>query len=569
MKSRDQILAAAGDIEFDLVVIGGGIVGAGVAQNAALRGLSVLLVEKDDFAAGTSSRTTKLIHGGLRYLEQLKINLTRQLCSERDLLHKLAPQLVKDLSIILPLPKNNPLFAWKARFGLTLYDLLAGSIGVVHKHTTLSADELAEAVPALASANLSGGLRFYDCITDDARLVLAVIKSAGAAGASAINYLQAVGFDINKKVTAVLCHDRISGREITVRCKMCVNAGGVWTDSLLHQINPNQQAQVIPSKGTHLVVPPSAIETNSALFLPASDGRFVFVIPWERALLIGTTDAPYDGDLDNVLPKREEVDYLLNTVNNYCTTRKLTYKNITAAWSGIRPLVKDLSKHMKLIDQANEHKIMPSATSSPTSSISREHLIIQNPASIVSVIGGKLTNYRLIASEVMDCVLSGSPLASKGNRNKFVTSKVMLGGWQNKKDFLITTAAIAARARKLAVEPATLEHLIASYGKDAMMVLDIIENEPEMNTRICPDFPPILAEISHCVINEMTVSLEDLLFRRIRLGMLHQIQCRAAVPKVAAIVQKHLQWEEARTALEISTLEKTLDAHMECFMEKA
>ena len=338
MKMRGQVLELAALREFDVVVIGGGIVGAGVAQNAASRGLSVLVIEREDFASGTSSRTTKLIHGGLRYLEQLHFGVTRELCQERALLGQLAPHLVRDFSFILPLTKNDAFFGFKASIGLTLYDVLSWNVSSAPHHTRLTQKEVQEQVPSLNTKDVSGGLRFHDCITDDSRLVMEVIKSACNEGALAINYMEVVGFETdNGKVKAVKCRDRYSGGDVTIRCKTCVNATGVWSDGLVKMLDSKWKKRVAPAKGVHLIVPQSAFETNTALFLPTKDKRYVFVVPWQRAIMIGTTDTGYSGALEDPLPLSEEVDYLLEIVNSY-SDRRLTRDNVIAAWAGLRPL---------------------------------------------------------------------------------------------------------------------------------------------------------------------------------------------------------------------------------------
>ncbi|CAN5471895.1 glycerol-3-phosphate dehydrogenase/oxidase [soil metagenome] len=546
MKSRSQALEIVALREFDMVVIGGGIVGAGIAQNAASRGLSVLVVEKEDFASGTSSKTTKLIHGGLRYLEQLHLHLTRELCQERALLETLAPHMVRDFSFILPLTKRDPLFGLKAQLGLTLYDLLAWSVTNNHHHQRIDQRELLEAAPSLSANVVTGGLRFHDCITDDSRLVIEVLKSAVAEGAHVVNYLEVTGFQAeNNLVTAVECHDRYSGKEIIIKCKSCVNAAGVWSDKLLKKLDDTWRPTVSPAKGVHIMVPPSAFETNTALFLPTSDHRYVFVVPWNRSLMIGTTDTGYDGDIDNPLPVQDEIDYLLDVVNRYSEPNKLNRSDVTASWAGLRPLV-------------------GGATTDPkqTGNLSREHLIFEGPGGIVGLIGGKLTNYRLMAVQVVDKVLAKIPIGTGKAAN---TRRMMLGGWLDKNDFLAQTASIASKARRLSVEPSTLDHLIASYGRDANLIIDIIEQQPSLNQRVCPDFPNVMAEIPYCITNEMAVSLEDLLFRRMRLAMLHQKQTLEAAPKVAKLMQETLGWDDARTNLELVSLEKSLNEHLTSF----
>jgi len=552
MKTRNQVLEVAALRQFDLVVIGGGIVGAGVAQNAASRGLSVLLLERADFASGTSSRTTKLIHGGLRYLEQLRFGMTRELCQERALLEQLAPHMVRDFSFILPLLKDDSFFAWKAGIGLTLYDMLASGVGGAHRHSQITPKELLEYVPAMSAKLVSGGLRFHDCITDDSRLVIEVIKSACSLGALAINYCEAIGFEkTDGKIAAVNCHDRYSGGDITIRCKACINATGVWADEVAQMVGGGWKKRITPAKGTHIVVQPSALETNSALFLPTKDNRYVFVVPWQRALMIGTTDTAYTGPLEHPLPTSAEIDYLISVVNTYAV-KPIGRRDIVAAWAGLRPLI------------SNE-AAAPNGSPINTSQLSREYEIVAMLDGMIVVIGGKLTNYRLMADQVVEKALTQLPPEVTAAATQPRTHRIMLGGWSDKNDFLTLTASIASQARKLGIEPATLEHLTASYGTDAQAVIDLVEKEPGLNSRVCPDFPPIMAEVVFCVLNEMAVSLEDLLCRRMRLGVIHQRQCLEAGPKVAMLIQSLLGWDNSRTDLELQSLEGMLQEHIACY----
>jgi glycerol-3-phosphate dehydrogenase len=260
--------------------------------------------------------------------------------------------------------------------------------------------------------------------------------------------------------------------------------------------------------------------------------------------------------LNHPLPANSEVEYLLDCINSYKPTRKLTRNDVVAAWSGIHPVV----------NASNEGgSASPKGTKSKQVAQS-EHCIIEGPMRLIAVFGGELDSYRLNAEEVVDKIVSGA--GEKGielSKSQSRTKRTMIGGWKDKNDFLTQTAAIAAKARKQALEPATLDHLIESYGEDAQVIVDLVERQSSLNERICPDFPPIMAEVAYCVISEMTVSLEDLLFRRLRLAILHQIQCKQAAPKVAALMQSLLNWDDARAALELQSFEKTLDQHIDSF----
>jgi glycerol-3-phosphate dehydrogenase len=560
MKTRNQFLELASTREYDLVVVGGGIVGAGIAQDAACRGLSVLIIDKEDFGSGTSSKTTKLVHGGLRYLEQCRFKLTLELLKEKALLEQLAPQMVRDFSFILPLKKGHPLQAAKFMLGLFIYDLLALSEANHERFKNLSQQQIWERAPALNNPNIIGGLRFHDAITDDARLVLEVIKSACLHGAHAVNYLEATKFSIeNNVIRAITCHDRYNGYEVNIRCRSCVNATGVWSDDVLQLVDKAWSKHVLPAKGIHIMVPLSAYETTSALFLPTRDNRYAFVIPWQRALMIGTTDTPYSGSLNTPLANEDEIDYLLATVNHYSSKRKLNRSDVIASWAGLRPLVQ-IQKSVAAVAPSNEAKTNENVKRQiSTSSVSREHQIFDGPNGIITILGGKLTNYRLIATQVVDKLLQKFPALIKADRRTSRTERLMLGGWLDKQDFLTATTTIAARARRLFIEPATIDHLIATYGKDAQDILDIIEREPHLNERICPDFPPIMAEIPHCVIQEMAVSLEDVMARRIRLAFLHHAQCLESAPKVAKLMQQLLLWDDLRLNAELDALQNYLN----------
>lgn len=551
MQKRSQVLKEIETGEFDLLIIGGGVVGVGVAQDAASRGLSVLLVEKADFASGNSSRTTKLIdvhvHGGLRLLNpfQFQLRSTRELCQERSLLQQLAPHMVRDFSFLLPISRGKTFFGLKAEVGLSLYDLLSINARGVRRHERLSRKAALRAAPSLSEQVVQAALRFHDCITDDARIVMEVLKSAVSLGALAINYLEAKEFEIEDgKIKSVRCQDRISGNTISVRCKACINASGVWSDKLLKQIDPNWQERVAPAKGTHIMLPLSAFETNTALFLPTKDGRYVFVVPWQKALMVGTTDNHYDGPLDNPQPTEEEINYLLSVLNSYSNKRRLLERgDVIAAWSGLRPLVSE------------------AGATDATKNLSREHLLFTGPCGIISLIGGQLTNYRILSMQIVDMAVEQLKKRDQdlGTRLKATrTGQIMLGGWQNKDDYLTSSAQISSYGRKLGLDPATIEHLSATYGKDALKIMETAEAEPKLKERICPDFPPIMAEVPFVTENEMAESLEDIFSRRTRLGFLHHKQCLQAAPKVARMVAETRGWDNARIASEIANLELNL-----------
>jgi glycerol-3-phosphate dehydrogenase len=284
-------------------------------------------------------------------------------------------------------------------------------------------------------------------------------------------------------------------------------------------------------------------------------------VPWQRALLVGAASG--DAAKMNSLPASGEVEYLLEGINAYTGTRKLTKNDVVAAWSSLGATAGESSPSNK---EGKEGAKSSSAKGSSKANADRGHQIVEGPNGLLALFGGKLASYRIAAEEVVDTLVARS--SERGielSKSPSRTKRTMIGGWKDKNDYLTVTAIIAAKARKLSLEPATLDHLIESYGKDAQLVVDLVERQPLLNERVCPDFPAIMAEVAYCVLNEMAVSLEDLLFRRMRLAVLHQIQCRQAAPKVASMMQSLLNWDDARAALELQALEKTLDAHMDSF----
>ena len=569
MNQRSQVLASLADSQPDLVVIGGGLTGAAIALEAANGGLSVLLVDKDDFAGGSSSRTSKLA-GAANYPRSGDFNFslekfTRAFKSSHESsgqLFQRAPHMVKDFTFVMPIAPGQFLPSLKVQLGLALYDLSSKQIGKGKAHKRLNRKETLRVSQTLAPHMVTGSLCFHDLFTDDSRLVLELIKAAAAKGAATINYIEAREFtNDNGRISTITLRDRIDGKEYIVRPKTVVSACGVWTDVLtetigianaaspgenIEQENAEQEnaiAMVDPPlkflRSTHIILPPSAFDTASALLLQseADSERYVFVVPWQRALLVGTTSAPHEGSLESPVPTAAEIDYLLHTINRYIRPdRKVTGSDIACAWAclSIQPVEKD-----------------------------GEPSVFRASNAVVTAYGTNLSNFPKVASEAVRLI---NYQLSQINQN-FVAStskseNVMLGGFIDKNDYLATTAEISSRARKLNIEPASLDHLTSNYGKDALLVLELIEAKPSLNERICPDFPPLMAEVVHCIENEMAISLEDILCRRIRLGFLHREQCLDAAPRVAKMMQEICEWDSLRFKAELSALARNLASQL-------
>jgi glycerol-3-phosphate dehydrogenase len=529
---REAALDALQHERFDLIIIGGGINGAGIARDAALRGLRVALVEQSDFASGTSSRSSKLIHGGLRYLEQGEIRLVLEATRERERLRRLAPHLVRPMRFVYPIYAGGPVSKWKLAAGLWAYDFLAG-IRSVHLHRMLGAAAAARDEPGLRTDGLRGAGVYWDCWTDDARLVLETLLSARDAGAVAVSYARVVGFVKEAgRVVGVQLTDSLGGREVTVRGRAVVNAAGPWVDVVSAMDEPGPP-RIRPTKGVHIVVPRARIGHEAAIVLHAvQDGRVMFVIPWDECSLVGTTDTDHPGGAE-VPPtvEREDVAYLLETVNHYFPAAKLTPTDVVSAFAGLRPLVAP--------EEGNGE--------SP-SDVSREEEIFTSRSGVITIAGGKLTTYRLIAAEVVDRVakrlvrgIDGLPIG----RSR--TADLPLPGGSTPPE---TLAAAAAARDGHGVARDVINHLAGRYGGRLTAVLGEVAKDRALGTPVLPAQPDPRAEVVAAVESELAVTLEDVLRRRTQLALFDPAGGTAAADEVATLMGERLGWsrDDAREA---------------------
>lgn len=386
MACRKEVWDRLGEEVFDLAVIGGGINGAGVARDAALRGMSVALVERSDFASGTSSRSSKLIHGGVRYLEHGDVGLVLESCRERDLLRsRTAPHLVRAQPFVFPVYADDPLGLWQLRLGLLLYDTLAGFRNV-KRHRMLSKEALGEEEPGLLTDGLTGGALYYDCATDDARLTLENALAARQSGAAVVNYVEVTALDKDSsgRLAAARLRDRMGGGETLLRARSFVNATGPWLDSVRKLDDGGAPPRLKATKGVHLLVERKRIGNRNAVVIRGpGDDRVMFAIPWQDLTLVGTTDTFYKGDPQAVAVEREDVDYILAAANRAFPAAGLGSRDIVSAYAGLRPLV------------APEDE-------SDASDVSREDAIFESPSGLISIGGGKLTTYRRVSERVVD-----------------------------------------------------------------------------------------------------------------------------------------------------------------------
>ena len=529
MIPRADALASLERDEFDLVVVGGGITGAGVALDAASRGYSVALVEKSDFAAGTSSRSSKLVHGGLRYLQNFDLGLVREALLERSLLVKLAPHLVK------PLPFIVPTFSGKRPdrlmgVGLNMYDVMSWRRGrdeteewSPERHRTIDGAEVLEFLPALAGREPTGGYLFYDCQTDDARLVLTVLAEAERFGAVIANACDVTGLvERQGRAAGVLVRDVLAGGEFELCADNVINATGVWADRLRPEelYTEEEVPRIRPSRGTHVTLPRELVDVRAGAIAPAGGGRTVFVLPWLGRTLVGTTDNDYEGSVDHVPPSGDDVAYLLEAVNGFFGTR-LGAGDLTGAYAGVRPLI---------------------STGDPKKSvdISRKAELYETSSGLVTITGGKLTTWRRMAKMAVDRIVERD-----GHDAPCRTDEIPLGEPVDA-DALPEVPGIDEDSRR---------HLAERYGHAAQLVLRLAEVDRALARRISPELPDIAAEAAYAAGHEQAHTVADVLLRRTRLGLLDaQRLCEpdAEGPRaVAGAMAGQLGWDSPRTEREL------------------
>lgn len=484
----ERLASTSASAPLDLLVVGGGITGAGIALDAAARGLTTGLVERFDFASGTSSKSSKLVHGGLRYLEQREFALMREACTERDLLRRLAPHLVEPVAMALPVSDRKR----RVQFGVGLwaYDALA-SFRNMRMHRYLNGPETEVLVPALPRGKVRGGFLFYDAKTDDVRLVMENLIQAVRYGATVVNYTPVVDVMGGRNICSVQVEDSVDRATFNVYARKIVVAAGVWADRLESLAREDASPRLRPSKGVHLVFRKDAIPlSDTAAFIPDVERkRMLFVIPWLEHVLVGTTDTTYEGPLDHPTVEEHDRDYILDSLNRVFGLG-LEAQDIAGAYAGLRPLIQ--------------------GKAGSTADLSRRHTVYEIADGVLGITGGKLTTYRRMAKDATDRVG-----ASLGNQVKTKTPWIRLG--TSNLDRLRREAM--AHAASLGIDAPSVEHLIRTYGDRALEVLEIAEREG-LSAPLVPELEPLAAEAAYCVEAEMAVHLNDLLARRTRLALL-------------------------------------------------
>jgi len=563
---RLQALRTLAEERFDVVVVGGGITGAGVAFDAASRGYSVALIERSDYAAGTSSRSSKLVHGGLRYLQNFDLGLVREALLERRLMVKLAPHLVKPLPLVVAaFGRSRP--DRLVGVGLNLYDVMAvepvrlrgrrqrgrrAAQAVLaapaeteaewspSRHRLIDGEEVLRLLPALAGRKPSGGYLFYDCQTDDVRLVLTVLAEAERFGAICANRLEAVGLlEEGGRARGVVARDLEGGETVEIRAANVVNATGVWADRLRPSElrDEAELPRIRPSRGTHIVFPAAVLPLLGGAIVPAAGNRTIFALPWLGATLIGTTDNDYEGPLDHVAPEISEIDYLLEATNEFFAT-SLGPEEIAGCYAGVRPLIS-------------------SADAKRSVDISRKAELYETSSGMLTITGGKLTTWRRMAKQTVDRLVE-----REGRYAPCRTHEIPLGRPVNPRSL----------PKVPGVAEASYSHLACRYGRTAREVLRLVKERPELGEPILPGHPDILAEAVYAVRCEQASALADLLLRRTRLGLLdartlldggeganlkgplrrRRAPGRAALRRLAEVAGRELGWSRRRREQEIA-----------------
>lgn len=484
-RARSVSLAYLRGQPFDALIIGGGIVGAGIARDAAMRGLKVALIEQGDFASGTSSKTSKLIHGGLRYLEQGRFGLVRESLRERQVLRSIAPAFVHPLSLMLPVYAGNTRPAWTIRAGLALYDLLALGRNL-RPHQMLSAQRAIALEPSLRVEGLRAAGLYSDCQMDDARVCLMHVLQAVSFGAVCANYVRLTALlTANGRVCGGAAEDAFTGRALEIQAKVVINAAGPWADAVRRLSRPNGDLCLQPTKGIHLVIPRVALQ---GIFAEARrDRRMIFILPWGEYSLVGTTESPLDGPLDALAATADEVGYLLEEVNRVLPGSHLGPEDVVATFAGARPLL---------------------AFSGSSTRASREHQIDVDGHGLVSVMGGKYTTYRRMAKDVVDLLVR----QQRRTAERCLTDQVSL---------LDTPQPIALehwRQVTRTLDPDLLAMLMTRYGAGTFHVLRLLDREPSLAQPVCPHHEYLEAELVHAIREEMACTVTDVLARRTRIA---------------------------------------------------
>ncbi len=526
-ETRAQVLEAMAAETADVLIVGAGVTGAGIARDAALRGFRTVLVDKSDFGSGTSSHSSRLVHGGLRYLEHRHWRLVFEASRERSVLLAIAPHLVWPRSFLFPVHEGGRVPKWKLAAGLWLYDLLA-LFRNVRRHKMLGKRQILRAEPGLRSRGLKGGARFFDAQCDDARLTLANVRDAHRHGALVANYVRVDRFETaDGRIRGARVTDLVTDAPFALRARIVVNATGPWSDG----VRPGGTEPLLHiTKGAHVAVPRSRLGNHEALTITSPiDGRVMFIIPWGELSYVGTTETETDATPDEVRADADDVIYLLRSANALFPEARLSPEDVVTTWAGLRPL-------LRLADGDD-----PSA-------ISREHRIVEDDAGLISIVGGKLTTYRRMAAGVVDRVahrlheLEGRPIPPRAPTDR----EPLPGGEARDLTVLVEAAERDGAPRALA------EHLVYTFGTETPAVLRLSQADRSLAEPIASGHPAIMAELVYAMRREMALTLSDLLVRRTHLFYEAGPATLDALPGIVELAAREMGWDGGRKAAELS-----------------
>ena len=528
-RNRNQLISKLKSDLYDLVIIGGGVTGAGIALDAISRGLKVALIEKGDFASGTSSKSTKLIHGGLRYLKQFDFKLVRETGSERAIVHRLAPHLVIPEKMLLPLIKGGSYGRLMTSIGLSIYDYLA-KVKSPDRRVMLSKDETVSKEPLLKDALLRGAGYYAEYRTDDARLTIELIKKSLSLGAHCINYVRMRDLNfIEGQIRSIYCQDELTGEGILIASKCFVSAAGPWVDEIRAQDGSLTGKQLRLTKGVHIVLDRHKLPLKQTVYFDVSGGRMIFAIPRQKVTYIGTTDTDYSGDLNKVEVSKSDAMYLLEAVNATFKNLHLECADIQSSWAGLRPLIHEESKS--------------------ASQVSRKDEIFESPSGLLSIAGGKLTGYRKMAERIVDLVM----MKLKGQKGNCITDGILLtpNPIENSQLLISYKKTIDSQLKEWGIQDDYLsEYFVTNYGSQTSDIFSKIENVSDINNNL------VIAEINFCVKHEIVQKATDYLIRRTGLMYFDIEKAKKIYPLVLKTLAEILGWDQKRLEAEKSEVEQ-------------
>jgi glycerol-3-phosphate dehydrogenase len=536
LATRQQVLDKLATETYDLLIIGGGVTGVGIALDAASRGLKTILVEKNDFAYGTSSRSTKLIHGGLRYLKQFEFALVKEVGSERAIVHNIAPHLVLAEKMLLPLSEGRGLGVFLTSFGLKLYDWLAG-VKLADQRRMLTRKKTLRTEPLLRKEGIKGGGLYAEYRTDDARLTIELAKTAAKLGAQLLSYVQAKSFLYeNEKVVGASVEDILTNQKAIVKAKAVINATGPWVDEL-RELDKSKNGKTLHlTKGVHIVLTHRKFPISQAIYFDVPDGRMIFAIPRGKTTYIGTTDTDYTHDIDAVSVSKADATYLLDAVKETFPTIQLTLSDIESSWAGLRPLIHEEGKS--------------------ASELSRKDEIFVSPSGLFSIAGGKLTGYRKMAERVVTLVAKKH--FSERKLHSCFTHKIKVTGGDFKSSKEVRTYILSIKKRMLLLkqEEYMTRYLVHTYGKQTDSILNAVNIYFEKG--LDPDSALMLAELHFGLEHEMVLTPQDFFNRRTSMMLFDTVRLNTFKGLVLKEFQKYFQWTDQRLMEEKLILEKEI-----------